>query len=171
MDEQEIFDLLFSNPDKLFTLIEQRGGSLDDLKKLEIGKLMARKRFPELVKQDSIDVVEFVLWFSYFVEREIRDSIFYVETNLHKDSKEIDKMLDEMTFGQKIKFIEEHYISNPKMDVYTKVLKDIKNLRNSMAHGELNKLFYGGYFLSDPRGQLKLGVDLRNASLRKNNNI
>ena len=167
MNEQKIFDLLFSNPDKLFALIEQRGGNLDGLKKLEIGKLMARKRFPELVKKDSIDAAEFVLWFCYFVEREIRDSIFYVETNLRKDPKEVDKMLDEMTFGQKIIFIEKHYISNPKIDAYVKVLKDIKNLRNYMAHGELNKLFYGGYFLSDPRGQLKLGVDLRNASLKK----
>lgn len=167
MNEEEILDLLFSNPDKLFSLIEQRGGSLDDLKKLEIGKLMARKRFSELVKQDNIEAAEFVLWFSYFVEREIRDSIFYVETKLLKDPIEIDKMLDKMTFGQKIRFIEEHYIDNPKMDSYVKILKSIKNLRNCMAHGELDKLVYGGYFLSDPRGQLKLGAHLRNASLKK----
>ena len=36
-----------------------------------------------------------------------------------------------------------------------------------MAHGRLDRLEYGGYFLSDPRGQLKLTVHFRNAALRK----
>jgi len=42
----------------------------------------------------------------YGIEQETRDSILYVENQLGKDKKETAIMIDNMTFGQKIDFIE-----------------------------------------------------------------
>lgn len=167
MEEKEISDLMFSDPDKLFQIFDSVGGSWEGLKKLKIGQLFARQRFPELVTQESIDASEFVFWFAYFAEREIRDSIFEVEKALGKNPQETEDMLDEMTFGKKIKFIEEHYIGDRNSDPYVLFLRSVNDLRNHLAHGRLDKLEYGGYLLSDPRGQLKLGVHLRNSSIKK----
>ncbi|MFH1661915.1 MAG: hypothetical protein ABIA02_02370 [Candidatus Falkowbacteria bacterium] len=166
MDDEEIYNLLKSDPDKLFKNIEQKGGSLESLKELKIGRLFAQQRFPELVKQKHLEAVEFMFWFTYFVEREIRDDIYWVEKTLGKNMETIDKKIDGMTFGEKINFIKENYSEDPNNDSYVILLGKIKDLRNHMAHGRLNKLEYGGYFLSDPRGQLKLSTHLLNACLK-----
>ncbi|KKU67412.1 MAG: hypothetical protein UX89_C0015G0003 [Parcubacteria group bacterium GW2011_GWA2_47_16] len=72
-----------------------------------------------------------------------------------------------MTFGQKINFIEQQYIKNPKFDDYVKLLKTIKLLRNHLAHGRLEKLVYKNYRFSDPRACLILLVDFMNAAKPK----
>ena len=167
MNDEELTNLFFSDPDKIFTLVDRAGGNLDELKNLQIGKLFAQKRFPELIKQEHIGAVEFMFWFCYFVEREIGDDIYEIEILLGKNPEEIEGMVDGMDFGGKIAFIKKHYVENPNEDSYTALLKKIKDLRNHMAHGRLNKLEYGGYFLSDPRGQLKLTAHFRNALRKK----
>jgi hypothetical protein len=167
MDEEQITNLFFSDPDKLFKIIWDEGGNLDEIKKLKLGKLIAKQRFPELINLDREEAVEFVFWFTYYIEREIRNDIFFIETHLGKLSEQTGAMVDEMNFGQKINFIKSHYVKDPQVDNYVKVFKDIKDLRNFMAHGELDKLMYGGFYLSDPRGQLKLFANLRNGALKR----
>lgn len=167
MDEEEITKLFFTDPDQLFGMIQKNGGDLDGLRKLKLGKLFVKQRFPEFVNQNNEEAVDFVFWFTYFVEREIRDDIFYVETKLGKTPIDIDRKLDDMDFGQKIKFIEDNYISDKEKDTNVQVLREVKKLRNYLAHGELDKLEYGGYYLSDPRGQLKLLVQLHNSALKR----
>lgn len=167
MNEDEIAKALFSNPDKFFKLLESKDFNFSGLKELDIPKLMVRERYKDLIKQDHFDAAESVLWISYFAEREIRESIFYVETKLGKNAEEIDEMLDKMTFGKKIMFIEDNYNQEGNSSAYIKILRSIKTLRNHMAHGRLNELKYGQYSLSDPRGQMKLTIDLMNAAKNK----
>ena len=54
-----------------------------------------------------------------------------------------------------------------KSDKYVEVLRTIKTLRNHMAHGRFRKLVYGKYSMDDPRGQIKLTLDLMDAALNK----
>ena len=159
--------LLFSNPDKIFSIIEGKGGSLDELRKVKLGRILARERYLELKDKDILDAAEFMFWFSYFVEREIRESIFEVEVIQGKVSEDIDKMVDTMTFGEKIGFIEKNYIEDENQDPFVKHLREIKTLRNHMAHGRLEKLKFGGYKLSDPRGQIKLISHFTNVCVRR----
>ena len=163
MDEKEIANALFSNPDGFFDYLELRKIDLSGLKKLDLPKLFIRKTYKELIKQENFEAAEAVFWLSYFVERDIRDSIFFVETALGKTPSEIDAKLDDMTFGDKIKFVEENYNPDRKPDAYVKVLRSIKTLRNHMAHGRLDKLQYCKYSMADVRGQMKLTIDLMNS--------
>ena len=162
MNEEEITKLFFSDPDKLFEIIKQRGGDLESFKELEFGKLFVKKKFPELIKIEHEEAVDFVFWFTYYIERETRDDIIYIEKALGKPPGDVDLMVDEMTFGQKIAFIEKNYVRKDSNDNYIKILREVKELRNALAHGELDKLVYGGYSLSDPRGQLKLFAQFSN---------
>lgn len=168
MDEDKIANALFSNPDEFFELLESNNFDYSGLKKLDIPKLLVRERYKDLISQDHFDAAESVLWISYFVEREITEDIFYIETKLSKNNAEIDEMLDKMTFGEKIKFVEDNYVQKKDNDLYVSVLRSVKTLRNHMAHGRLDKLKYGKYSLSDPRGQMKLTIDLMNAARNKN---
>lgn len=167
MVEKIIEYLFYNDPDKLFSIIEKQGGSLEDIKKLGIAKIMIRERFPELIKKEHEEAVDFCFWFTYFVEREIRDTIIEVEKGLGKNIEDIDKLVDDMTFANKIIFIDKNYNTDLRSTTYINFLREVKNIRNNMAHGELDKLKYGGYHLSDPRGQLKILASLVNASLKK----
>lgn len=169
MDEKEIADILFSNPDKFFEILESKNFDFEKLKKLDMPKLFVRERYKDLIKQEHFDAAESVLWISYFAEREIREMILYVETKLGKSPGKIIESLNEMTFGAKIKFIEDNYNPKGNSDPFIKVLRSIKELRNHMAHGRLDELKYGQYSLADPRGQIKLTIDLMNAALNKKN--
>jgi|AntAceMinimDraft_18_1070375.scaffolds.fasta_scaffold22304_1 hypothetical protein len=167
MDKDEIARKLFSDPDKFFKEMEAKNFDFRVFKKNDIPKLFVHKRYKDLIKQEHFDAAESVLWISYFAEREIREAIFDVETKIGKNPDEIDKELDKMTFGQKINFIENNYNPEGKSSAFIEVLRSIKTLRNHMAHGRLNKLTYGQYSLADPRGQIKLIIDLMNAALNK----
>lgn len=167
MDEKEITQRLFSDPDGFFDFLEANKIDISDLKKLDLPKLFIRKRYQELFKQENFEAAEAIFWLSYFAERELRESIFFVETQLGRNSKEIDAILDEMTFGQKIVFIQKNYNPEGKSDKYIEILRTIKNLRNDVAHGRIEDLKYGRYSLSDVRAQMKLTIDLMNGALNK----
>jgi hypothetical protein len=170
MTDQEILQLIFSDPEKLFVLYEKSGGNYEGLKKLKLGKLFAQVRFPEIKEKEYIEAAEFMFWISYFIECEVSNSISEIQVTLGQASKEeIDRNLDDMNFGQKIQFLVDHHYVNDENDPYIVLLRKIKGLRNDMAHGRLHKLEYGGYPLSHPKGQIKLTSDLKNALSKTNN--
>ncbi|MEK7654289.1 MAG: hypothetical protein AAB345_03340 [Patescibacteria group bacterium] len=166
MSEEEIKNILFSDPVGFFESFDKKGLNFDSLKKLEISKLIVREKFPELVKEEDFQAAESLFWISYFAERDLRDSILFVETSLGKKSEDVEVMLDDdMTFGQKIQFVPEKYYSrDAEPSEYIKILRVIKNLRNHLAHGRLEHLTYKGYSFSDPRACTILLVDLMNAA-------
>ena len=167
MNENEITELFFSDPEKLFSKIKENGDNLDFVKKKQLGKLLVRERFPGLVNNKHEDAIDFLFWFIYGIEQETRDSILYVEDKLGKEKKDTEVMIDGMTFGQKIDFIEKNYVNDKDNNIYVSFMRELSKLRNHMAHGRLNELKYGGYFLSEPEGQLKIFANVRNANLKK----
>lgn len=167
MNEEEITKLFFSNPEELFSKIKTNGGNLDFVKKLQLGKLIVKERFPGLIDEKHEEAINFLFWFIYGIEQEIRNSILYVENQLGKDQKETEYKIDQMTLGQKIDFVEKHYIKNRENDLYISFMRSLNKLRNHMAHGRLDQLKYGGYFLSEPEAQLKIFADVHNAHLNK----
>lgn len=60
MNEEEITKLFFTDSDQLFGIIQRKGGDFEGLKKLQLGKLFVKQRFPELVKKDNEEAVDFV---------------------------------------------------------------------------------------------------------------
>ena len=168
MDDEKILALLFAEPEKIFTLYELGGGDYQDLKKMQIGKVFARERFPEIAEKDQIDSAEFMFWLSYFMERELNEDIVALEIQLNSSSKEkTEAMVDKMYFSEKIKYL----VDNKHLkedDPYHIFLKKFNKLRNHMAHGRLHELVYEGYSLSHPKGQIKVTADLRNALRREN---
>lgn len=167
MNDDEITKLFFSDPEKLFSKIKENGGSLDKIKNIDLGKLIVRQRFPELINKKYEDAIDFLFWFIYGIEKETNDSILYVQIKLGVNPQEVESMVDNMTFGQKINFIEENYIKDKNNDTYITFMRSLNKLRNHMAHGRLGELKYGGYFLSEPEGQLKIFADVSNANLNK----
>jgi|SRR3989344_1298076 len=167
MDEDAIWTWLKNDPDKFFDLCESHNIDFRGMKELDIPKLFVRKRYKDKFTQEGFDAGEAVLWLAYFAEREISEDILAIETELGKDSEHTQEMIDEMDFGQKLSFVERNYSTEGKSDKYINVLREIKALRNHMAHGRLHMLRYGKYSMADPRGQMKLTLDLMNAALRK----
>lgn len=167
MNEEEITKLFFSEPEKLFSKIKENGGDLSFVKKMQLGKLMIRERFQNLVTDKHEDAVDFLFWFIYGIEQETSDSIFYVEDKLGKNMSDTEVMIDGMTFGQKIDFIEKNYVNDKDNNIYISFMRELNKLRNHMAHGRLHELKYKDYFLSEPEGQLKIFADVRNAHLKK----
>jgi len=167
MDEEEIKQKLFLDPDGFFDFLETRKIDISGLKSLDLLRLFIRERYKELFKQENFEAAEAIFWLSYFAERELRESILFVETQLGKNPDEIDARLDEMTFGKKIIFIQKNYNPEGKSDKYIEALRVIKNLRNDVAHGRIENLKYGRYSLADIRGQMKLTIDLMNGALNK----
>lgn len=84
MNEEEITELFFSDPDQLFPKIKENGGDLNFVKKLQLGKLIVKKRFPDLIDEKHEEVIDFLFWFIYGIEQETGDSILYVENCLGK---------------------------------------------------------------------------------------
>ena len=103
------------------------------------------------------------------MEREINDIINDVEKARMRGLKNpmINAMLDKLPFGSKISLIEKNYASMPKNKNYIKMLWKINDLRNHVAHGRFDELKYGGYLLNDPKGQIKLTIEIMNTSLGK----
>jgi hypothetical protein len=167
MNEEQITDLFFTDPEKLFSKIKERGGDLDFVKKLDLGKLIVKKRFPDLVNNNHEEAINFLFWFIYGIEQDTQQSILFVEDKLGKDPEATEKMIDNMTFGKKIDFIELNYISDKENDSYISFMRTLNKLRNHMSHGRLDELKYGGYYLSEPEGQLKIFADVSNAHLNK----
>ena len=167
MNEAEITKLFFSNQEELFSKLKENGGNLDSIKKLQLGKVIVKERFPNLIDEKHEEAINFLFWFIYGIEKETEDSILYVEDKLGKNKEETEDMIDNMTFGQKIDFIEKNYIKDKGNDLYISFMRNLNKLRNHMSHGRLNELKYGGYFLSEPEAQLKIFADVHNANLNK----
>lgn len=167
MNEAEITKLFFSNQEELFLKLKENGGNLDFVKKLQLGKVIVKERFPNLIDEKHEEAINFLFWFIYGIEKETEDSILYVEDKLGKNKEETEEMIDNMTFGQKIDFIEKNYIKDKGNDLYISFMRNLNKLRNHMSHGRLNELKYGGYFLSEPEAQLKIFADVHNANLNK----
>ena len=108
--------IFFSEPEALFSMIKENGGSLDFFKKLNLAKEMTRERFPDLINIKYEDAIDFLFWFIYAMENEVRDTILYVEDELGKERVKTEKMIDDMTFGMKVDFIENNYVSNKNND-------------------------------------------------------
>lgn len=167
MNEEEITKLFFSNPEDLFSEIKAKGGNLDFVKKLQLGKLIVKERFPGLIDEKHEEAINFLFWFIYGIEHEVRKSILYVEIRLGKNEEETEHKINQMTFGQKIDYVEQHYIKDRENDSYISFMRTLNKLRNHMAHGRLDQLTYGGYFLSEPEAQLKIFADVTNAHLNR----
>ena len=163
----KMLKFLSSDPDKAIETFENLGTDFNDLKKLKMGKLFARERFK--INDDQFETVEFVFWITYMMEREINDIINDVEKARMRGLKNpmINAMLDKLPFGSKISLIEKNYASMPKNKNYIKMLWKINDLRNHVAHGRFDELKYGGYLLNDPKGQIKLTIEIMNTSLGK----
>ncbi len=165
--DDKIMAFLSSDPDKAIETFEKHGVDFNGLKELKMGKLFAQKRFN--ITDDQFEAVEFVFWITYFMEREINDIISFVEKNkmFGIENPMINGMLDKLPFGSKISLIEKHYATMPKDKNYITMLWKINDLRNHVAHGRFDELKYGGYMLNDPKGQIKLTIEIMNSSLSK----
>ncbi len=167
MNEEEAKKLFFSNPEYLFSRIKESGGNLEFVKKLQLGKLIVKNRFPGLIDEKHEEAVSFLFWFIYGIEQEVRKSILYVESQLGRKEEETENRIDQMIFGQKIDFVEQYYVKDIENDSYFSFMRTLNKLRNHMAHGRLDQLKYGGYFLSEPEAQIKIFADIVNANLNK----
>lgn len=160
--------MIFRDPEQVFSLYEQNGGNYKSLKELRLEKKLIEKKFPELAEKEYTDSAEFMFWLSYLVERDLSESIAEIEVAVgRKGHAEAEKMIDDMGFGQKIKFIIQKSYVEDETDPYVVLLWEVKKLRDHMAHGRLHQLNYKGYPLSHPKGQIILTVDLANALRKK----
>jgi len=164
--EEGIMKMLKKNPDEFIKLLEKKKIDFDKFgSELDIARKMIQDRF--LMKKKDIDAVEFVFWFTYYVEREVQDLIVGPEVQLGGRKEAIQLIVDKLNFRDKISIISKLHIKNPKKNKFIKLLNKVNNLRNSVAHGRFDELKYGGYMLSDARGQLKITTNLMNALLKK----
>ena len=74
-------------------------------------------------------------------------------------------IISKLHFGEKIKIIEE--LHTEKNDPFIKLMRQVQDLRNHVAHGRFNELKYAGYLLSDNRGKMTLIANLMDALLKK----
>jgi|SRR3989344_4881990 len=109
MDKDTIWEWLKNDPDSFFELLESHNINLKELSELDLPKLFIKERYKEGFTQEEFEAGEAVLWLAYFAEREISEDILFIETQTGKVADEVRTMLDEMNFGQKIKFIDENY--------------------------------------------------------------
>lgn len=166
--EDELMQLLKKNPMEFIQLLEQKKLDFDEAKKsLDVGRKIVQERYS--MSKDDIDAVEFVFWFTYFVEREAQDLIVWPEVQLGARREAMQVVTERLSFGDKITVISKLYVKDAKKDAFVSLLHQVNNLRNSVAHGHFDQLKYGGYSLSDFRGQLKITADLMNVSLKKRN--
>jgi hypothetical protein len=163
---EEMMKMVLENPNEFIKFLEE---NKIDFKKtrdeLDVARKIVRERYK--MSDEDIKAVEFVFWFSYFVEREIQDLIVEPEVRVGGRKEAIQLFADKLHFGDKISIISELYVQNPKKDVLISLLWKINTLRNEVAHGRFNELKYEEYKLSDARGQLKIIADLMNALLKK----
>jgi hypothetical protein len=165
MDDEKITKFLFSKPKEAFEFFEKGGVDFKQLKELDLGRLLVKQRYQ--LTQEQIEAVEFVYWLSYFEEREFGHIISEVEKSKGATTPMIQAMLDKLHFGDKISLIEQHYASQSKDKDFIKLAWKVNKLRNEVAHGRFDDLNYDGFHLSDPKGQLKIIIDLMNAALHR----
>jgi hypothetical protein len=158
---------LFTEPESVFAEYERNGGDYEDLRRLQIGKVFAQVKFPEIADNDYIGAAEFMFWIAYYIERDLNDLIIEIEVALGRQSREsVEQTLNGLVMGRKIQYMIDRKHTTDSSP-YVVFLKSFSQLRNHMAHGRLNKLEYKGYKLSHPKGQILLTSDLRNALIKK----
>lgn len=164
MGEEDIEKLL-SDPEKLINFLDNNPESINNIKKsIDSGRSFIREKYK--MNNTEIEAVEFCFWFTYFVERETRNMIIYPEIMSGARLEAINKIIDRLHFGDIISLIADLYIKDLKKDNCIKMLWKINDLRNDIAHGRFDNLKYGEYYLSDPRGQLKIIMDFQHSLLR-----
>lgn len=163
MDIEEIKKLVDGDPDALIKKAEELGIDFESLDK-DIAKKLVKGRFS--LTEEQIETVDFIFWIAYFVERESENLIIYPEVQVGAREQAMEVLVDNLTFGGKIKVIEE--LHTGKKDPFIKLMKVIQKMRNKIAHGNFNDLRYGGYSLSDNRARIKLLANFRDTLLKKN---
>jgi hypothetical protein len=154
------------NPDRFIGFLEANNIDFDKMRdELDVARKLVKERYK--MAEEEIHAVEFVFWFSYFVEREAQDLIVEPEVHIGGRRESIQLLVDKLHFGDKISIISDLYSENPKKDAFVSLMWKVNTLRNDVAHGRFNNLKYDGFELSDSRGQLKIVADLMNALLKK----
>jgi len=162
MNIEEMEKLVNGDPDILIKKMEELGINTKDLDK-DIARVMVKKMFS--LNDNQFDAVDFVFWIAYFTERNAEELIIYPETKLGARKEAMETIINKLSFGDKIKIIEDLYTI--KKDPLVKFMRQIQDLRNNIAHGCFENLTYGGYHLSDNRAKLKLIANLRDILLKK----
>jgi len=162
MKEEEIKKLVDGNPRTLIEESKKMGVDFSDINK-DIASDMAIELFN--IPKNQIQAVDFVFWFAYIVERNAEELIVYPEVELGARKQAIETMVDKLTFGDKIKVIEELYAN--KKDDFVKFMRKVQNLRNDIAHGRFDNLKYEEYSLSENEGRILLIANLRDTMLNK----
>lgn len=162
MNIEDIKKLVDGDPDELIRKATELGIDLGGLNK-DIARQMVQEKFSLTTEQ--FEAVDFVFWMAYFVEKEAEDLIIYPEVQIGARQNAMEVIISKLHFGDKIKIIEELYAG--KKDGFVKLMRQIQDLRNDVAHGRFVNLNYGGYYLSDTRGKIKLIANLRDVLLKK----
>lgn len=163
---ESMMKMVKENPDGFIKFLEDNQISFDEMRdELDLARKIVKERYKMAEKE--IHAVEFVFWFSYFIEREAQDLIVEPEVHIGGRRESIQLLVDKLHFGDKISIISALYIENPKTDAFVSLMWKVNTLRNDVAHGRFSNLKYGGFELSDSRGQLKIVADLMNALLKK----
>lgn len=165
--DDKLLKFLSSDPDKAFETFEKMGTNFDDLKKLDMGRLLIKEKFK--LSENQFEAVEFVFWISYMLERDLEAIIKDVEKArmLNLENPMLEAMLDKLHFGDKISLIQKHYATEPDDKNFNSLLWKINDLRNSVAHGRFDELKFGGHELHNPKGQLKLIIEVMKAFKKK----
>lgn len=162
MTLEDVKQLINGDPDTLIKECEKLGINFEDLDK-GLSKKLVKGMYP--LTDDEFEVVDFVFWIAYLVEKTTEELIIQPEVVSGARQAAMETIIGKLHFADKITIIEELYTG--KKNRLVKLMRKIQNLRNDIAHGRVNKLQYGGYNLSDNRGKIKLVADLRDAMLDK----
>jgi sulfur relay (sulfurtransferase) DsrC/TusE family protein len=162
---EEIKKLIDGNPDILIKKMGDLGVDFNNFSE-NIARDMVKNLFSSLT-DEQFKTVDFVFWISYFVERVAEKLIIDSETQSGARKVAIETLVSKLHFGEKIKVIEELYIE--KKDNFIKLMREVQDLRNDIAHGKFDNLKYGGYSLSDNRGKIKLIAHLRDVYSKRIN--
>lgn len=109
-------------------------------KSFDLGRSLVRGRYQ--INDDDIEAVEFIFWTIYFLERVTQDMIIEAECKVGARREAIQKIIDKLSFGDKISIVSDLYVKNPKKSDLVKLFWKVNDLRNNIAHGRFNKLTY-----------------------------
>ena len=162
MDIKDLKKIVDGKPADLIKFAAEHGIDFSELDK-NIARKMVQERFS--LSDKEFEAVDFVFWIAYLVESEAEGLIIEPEVNVGARKEAMKIIISKLHFGDKIKIIEELHSS--KNDPFIKIMRQIQELRNDVAHGRFSNLKYGGYSLDDNRGKLTLIANLRDALLKK----
>ncbi len=158
MDIEDLKKIVDGKPANLIRFAADKGIDFSELDK-DIARKMVKERFS--ISDEQLEAVDFVFWIAYLVEREAESLIVEPEVLVGARKEAMKAIISKLHFGEKIKVIEELYSS--KNDPFIKLMRQIQDLRNNIAHGRFANLNYAGYPLNDNRGKLTMVADLRDA--------